>query len=87
MASNVELMTYIGQPPDIPRCREISRFDFKDRVAAAARAGFQGIGIWHSVQIPWATLAPGRLNFFGISHWTAIGSIKYPGIQHNDGSV
>src|SRR5512146_2671906 len=27
---------------------EISRFDFKDRVAAAARAGFKGIGIWHT---------------------------------------
>ncbi len=27
---------------------EISRFDFKDRVRAAARAGFKGIGIWHT---------------------------------------
>ena len=27
---------------------EISRFDFKDRVEAAARAGFKGIGIWHT---------------------------------------
>jgi sugar phosphate isomerase/epimerase len=27
---------------------EISRFDFKDRVTAAARAGFKGIGIWHT---------------------------------------
>jgi sugar phosphate isomerase/epimerase len=27
---------------------EISRFDFKDRVQAAARAGFKGIGIWHT---------------------------------------
>ena len=27
---------------------EISRFDFADRVAAAARAGFRGIGIWHT---------------------------------------
>ena len=27
---------------------EISRFDFKDRVQAAARAGFNGIGIWHT---------------------------------------
>jgi sugar phosphate isomerase/epimerase len=27
---------------------EISRFDFKDRMQAAARAGFKGIGIWHT---------------------------------------
>jgi sugar phosphate isomerase/epimerase len=27
---------------------EISRFDFKDRVEAAAKAGFKGIGIWHT---------------------------------------
>ena len=31
-----------------PSAGEISRFDFKDRVEAAARAGFRGIGIWHS---------------------------------------
>jgi sugar phosphate isomerase/epimerase len=31
-----------------PGCGEISRFDFKDRVQAAARAGFNGIGIWHT---------------------------------------
>lgn len=28
--------------------REYSPFDFKDRVAAAARAGFKGLGIWHA---------------------------------------
>jgi sugar phosphate isomerase/epimerase len=28
--------------------REYSPFDFKDRVAAAAKAGFKGIGIWHA---------------------------------------
>ncbi|MGH9716319.1 MAG: sugar phosphate isomerase/epimerase family protein [Candidatus Acidiferrales bacterium] len=28
--------------------REWSEFEFKDRVAAAARAGFTGVGIWHS---------------------------------------
>jgi sugar phosphate isomerase/epimerase len=28
--------------------REYSTFDFKDRVEAAARAGFKGIGIWHA---------------------------------------
>jgi len=27
---------------------EISRFDFRDRVEAAARAGFKGLGIWHT---------------------------------------
>lgn len=27
---------------------EISRFDFEDRVQAAAKAGFKGIGIWHT---------------------------------------
>jgi sugar phosphate isomerase/epimerase len=28
--------------------KEYSTFDFKDRVEAAARAGFKGIGIWHA---------------------------------------
>jgi len=28
--------------------REYSNFEFKDRVAAAARAGFTGVGIWHA---------------------------------------
>jgi sugar phosphate isomerase/epimerase len=28
--------------------REYSPFDFKDRVEAAARAGFKGMGIWHA---------------------------------------
>jgi len=27
---------------------EYSAFDFKDRVAAAAKAGFKGVGIWHA---------------------------------------
>jgi len=27
---------------------ELSRFDFKDRVEAAANAGFKGVGIWHT---------------------------------------
>jgi sugar phosphate isomerase/epimerase len=31
-----------------PGVGEISRFDFKDRVEAAAGAGFKGIGIWHT---------------------------------------
>jgi sugar phosphate isomerase/epimerase len=28
--------------------KEYSPFDFKDRVAAAARVGFKGIGLWHA---------------------------------------
>ena len=32
----------------VPGRGEISRFDFKDRVEAAAEAGFKGIGIWHT---------------------------------------
>jgi sugar phosphate isomerase/epimerase len=31
-----------------PGRNEISRRDFKERVEAAARAGFKGIGIWHT---------------------------------------
>ncbi len=31
-----------------PGSGELSRFDFRDRVEAAARAGFKGIGIWHA---------------------------------------
>ena len=28
--------------------REFSTFEFKERIAAAARAGFKGVGLWHS---------------------------------------
>ncbi len=31
-----------------PGVAGISRFDFRDRVEAASRAGFKGIGIWHT---------------------------------------
>jgi len=31
-----------------PGVGEISPYDFRDRVEAAARAGFKGIGIWHT---------------------------------------
>jgi sugar phosphate isomerase/epimerase len=31
-----------------PEDREISRFDFADRVESAARAGYKGIGLWHA---------------------------------------
>jgi sugar phosphate isomerase/epimerase len=49
--SNVELLasywTIAGSA--LPHTdREYSSFDFQDRVAAAAKAGFQGVGIWHA---------------------------------------
>ncbi len=49
MASNVELMSLYWTTAGVfPGVGEISRFDFKDRVKSAARAGFKGIGIWHT---------------------------------------
>jgi sugar phosphate isomerase/epimerase len=49
MKNNVELMNlYWTSAGVFPGLGEISRFDFKDRVEAAARAGFKGIGIWHT---------------------------------------
>jgi sugar phosphate isomerase/epimerase len=49
MKSNVELMNLYWTTAGVfPGVGEISRFDFKDRVEAAARAGFKGIGIWHT---------------------------------------
>ena len=46
---DVELMNlYWTSAGVFPGVGEISRFDFKDRVEAAARAGFKGIGIWHT---------------------------------------
>jgi sugar phosphate isomerase/epimerase len=45
----VELMSLFWTTAGVfPGVSEISRFDFKDRVEAAARAGFAGIGIWHT---------------------------------------
>ncbi|HKV03858.1 MAG TPA: sugar phosphate isomerase/epimerase [Candidatus Acidoferrales bacterium] len=51
MAKNVELLGSYwtlagGAEPHTDR--EYSPFDFKDRVEAAARAGFKGMGIWHA---------------------------------------
>ena len=47
--NNVELMCLFWTTAGVfPGHGEISRFDFRDRVQAAARAGFQGIGIWHT---------------------------------------
>jgi sugar phosphate isomerase/epimerase len=49
MTNNVELMSLYWTTAGVfPGHGEISRFDFKDRVQAAAKAGFKGIGIWHT---------------------------------------
>ena len=49
MKNNVDLMSLYWTTAGIfPSRGEISRFDFKDRVQAAAKAGFNGIGIWHT---------------------------------------
>jgi sugar phosphate isomerase/epimerase len=49
MKNNVELMNLFWTTAGVfPGDGEISRHDFKDRVEAAARAGFKGIGIWHT---------------------------------------
>ena len=49
MGYPTELMTLYWTTAGVfPGVGEISRFDFKDRVEAAARAGFTGIGIWHT---------------------------------------
>ena len=49
MRNNVELMNLYWTTAGVfPGAGEISRFDFKDRVEAAARAGFKGLGIWHT---------------------------------------
>jgi sugar phosphate isomerase/epimerase len=49
MKRSVELMNLYWTTAGVfPGVGEISRFDFKDRVEAAARVGFKGIGIWHT---------------------------------------
>ena len=50
MTPNVELLaSYWTISGGLPHTdREYSPYDFKDRVEAAARAGFQGFGIWHA---------------------------------------
>src|SRR5262245_9635864 len=49
MKNNIELMNLFWTTAGLfPGKGEISRFDFKDRVESAARAGFKGIGIWHT---------------------------------------
>ncbi len=47
--TNIELTTLYWTTCGVnPGDGEISRFDFVDRVKAASRAGFRGIGIWHT---------------------------------------
>lgn len=48
MKNIVELMNMYWTTSGVFGGNEISRFDFKDRVQAAAGAGFKGIGIWHT---------------------------------------
>lgn len=49
MSNNIELMNLFWTTAGIfPDLNGFSRFDFKDRVESAARAGFKGIGIWHT---------------------------------------
>jgi sugar phosphate isomerase/epimerase len=49
MKNNPDLMCLYWTTAGVfPGRGEISRFDFRDRVEAAARAGFKGIGIWHT---------------------------------------
>lgn len=49
MSQTVELMNLFWTTAGIfPGDGEISPYDFKDRVEAAAKAGFKGIGIWHT---------------------------------------
>ena len=49
MEKTVELMNMFWTTAGVfPGFGEISRFDFRDRVEAAAKAGFRGIGIWHT---------------------------------------
>ncbi len=46
---NIELMNLYWTTAGVfPGQGEISRFDFKERVQVSAKAGFKGIGIWHT---------------------------------------
>ena len=49
MSQAVELMNLFWTTAGVyPGAIGISRFDYKERVEAAARAGFKGIGLWHN---------------------------------------
>ena len=49
MGQPVELMCQYWTTSGVfPGDGDISRFEFRDRVAAAAKVGFKGIGLWHT---------------------------------------
>ncbi len=49
MKNTVELMSLYWTTAGVfPWNAEMSRFDFRERVEAVARAGFKGAGIWHT---------------------------------------
>lgn len=49
MSSAIALMNLFWTTAGIfPGTGGVSRYDFRDRVEAAARAGFTGIGLWHT---------------------------------------
>jgi sugar phosphate isomerase/epimerase len=49
MKPDIELMSLFWTTAGVfPGDGEISRFDIRDRIESAARAGFKGIGIWHT---------------------------------------
>jgi sugar phosphate isomerase/epimerase len=49
MKPKIELMNLFWSSAGIfPGEGEISPYDFKDRVESAAKAGFKGVGIWHT---------------------------------------
>lgn len=49
MNKNIDLINLYWTTSGIfPGEAEISRFDFRDRVECAAKAGFKGIGLWHT---------------------------------------
>ena len=46
---NIELMNLFWTHAGVyPLEKEISRYDFRERVKSVSRAGFKGIGIWHT---------------------------------------
>lgn len=49
MSANLELMNLYWSTAGIyPVTAEISPYDFRERVESASRAGFTGIGLWHT---------------------------------------
>lgn len=61
MQNHLELMNLYWTTAGVfPGAGEIHRFDFRARVEAAAGAGFQGLGIWHTDLEHTLQLPPGR---------------------------